>query len=118
MQQIRDPKAEHFQAITTGMADLFRRKNGDYGNSFTNLYQEYGMLSSIIRLEDKLSRIKSLQKNDCQVNDESVRDSLIDMANYAIMTVMEMDKQAEQVVNIDTHEAMLAAQASLTKQRR
>lgn len=47
-----------------------------------------------IRLSDKLSRFKTLSKNPVQqVQDESMRDTLLDLANYAIMTVMEMDIQ-------------------------
>ena len=44
-----------------------------------------------IRLDDKLNRLKSLAKNSAQVRDESIRDTLLDLANYAIMTVIEME---------------------------
>lgn len=44
-----------------------------------------------IRLDDKLNRLKSLAKNPAQVRDESIRDTLLDLANYAIMTVIEME---------------------------
>ena len=44
-----------------------------------------------IRLDDKLNRLKSLAKNQAQVQDESIRDTLLDLANYAIMTVIEME---------------------------
>lgn len=50
-----------------------------------------------IRLGDKFSRFKTLSRLDCadagrqQVTDESIRDTLMDLANYAIMTILEMD---------------------------
>ena len=54
--------------------------------------EEEGMAMARIRLGDKLARFKSLTKSGVQeVKDESIRDTLIDLANYAIMTVLEMD---------------------------
>lgn len=72
---------------------IYEAKNGDYGDSFSKLYKEYGMLSSIIRLSDKLERLKTLRTKTQLVNDESVRDTLIDLCGYAIMTVMELDNE-------------------------
>lgn len=75
------------------MADIYEQKNKKYGNSFTKTYQEYGKTVLCIRLEDKLSRIKQLLLNGQEgTADESVTDTLIDMANYAIMAVMELEK--------------------------
>jgi hypothetical protein len=50
-----------------------------------------GYLSAVIRLDDKMRRLKQLLKQDAQVKDESIRDTVLDLANYAIMTVMELD---------------------------
>ena len=75
------------------MADIYEQKNKKYGNSFSKTYQEYGKSVLCIRLEDKLSRIKQLLLNGQEgTADESVTDTLIDMANYAIMAVMELEK--------------------------
>ena len=81
------------KAICDELNALYERKNKDYGNSFHLSYLEEGMAMARIRLGDKLNRFKQLTKrpSDQQVNDESVRDTLIDLANYAIMTVMELD---------------------------
>lgn len=71
---------------------LYARKNHDYGDSFHQTFTEEGMAMPRIRLGDKLARFKSLTKSGVQeVNDESIRDTLIDLANYAIMTVLEME---------------------------
>ena len=70
----------------------FKIKNADYGNSFGEQYEEHGLLSAIIRLDDKMRRLKQLNKQKAQVKDESIRDTVLDLANYAIMTVMELDK--------------------------
>lgn len=80
------------RVVCTELNSLYSKKNKDYGNSFTKTYEEFGLTMSAIRLNDKLERFKRLIKNDNEVKDESIRDTLIDLANYAIMTVMEMDK--------------------------
>lgn len=67
---------------------LYARKNHDYGDSFHQTFVEEGMAMARIRLGDKFNRFKTLSRSGEQkVNDESIRDTLIDLANYAIMTV-------------------------------
>lgn len=83
---------KEFYKITQKMGEIYEKKNTDYGNSFSELFSEYGLTSSCIRLEDKLKRLKRLRTNENQVKDESIEDTLLDMANYAIMTVMELRK--------------------------
>ena len=80
-------------AICDELKDLYLRKNTDYGDSFHKTFIEEGMAMSRIRLSDKLERFKRLTKSGEQnVKDESVRDTLIDLANYAIMTIVEMER--------------------------
>lgn len=82
--------------LCDSLKDIYIRKNHDYGDSFHKTYLEEGMAMPRIRLTDKLERFKKLTKSDEQlVNDESVRDTLLDLANYAIMTVVEMDRAKE-----------------------
>ena len=73
---------------------LYEKKNHDSGDSFHLSYMEEGMAMPRIRLSDKLNRLKTLSRAENQeVKDESIRDTLIDLANYAIMTVMEIDRR-------------------------
>lgn len=89
-------KPLYHEAICQQLNDLYRRKNADYGDSFGKSFAEYGMVMPCIRLDDKLNRLKSLTcKGDAQVQDESVTDTLLDLANYAIMTVIEMQIAAD-----------------------
>lgn len=83
---------EQFMSITQNMAKTYAAKNHDYGNSFEESLDEFGLVASVVRLGDKMNRIKSLIKKEAQVKDESIKDTLLDMANYAIMTVMWMNK--------------------------
>lgn len=85
---------ELFREITTGMANLYEKKNANYGNSFSKLYNDLGPIAGIVPLHNKLDRITNLVKGG--KNDfESLEDSLIDLANYAIMNVIELKKQAD-----------------------
>lgn len=81
-------------AICSELTELYRRKNADYGDSFHKTFLEEGVAMSRIRLSDKLERFKRLTKSGEQnVKDESVRDTLIDLANYAIMTILELEEK-------------------------
>lgn len=78
--------------ICTELTELYQKKNKDYGDSFHKSFEEYGMTMCCIRLEDKLNRMKTLvQCGSAEISTESLRDTVIDMANYAILTVMEID---------------------------
>ena len=85
---------EQFMDITANMAKTYAAKNHDYGNSFEQSLDKFGLVASVVRLGDKMNRIESLTKKEAQVKDESIKDTLLDMANYAIMTVMWMDKKS------------------------
>jgi len=85
-------KVQMHREICEEINDLYARKNHDYGDSFHQTFVEEGMAMARIRLGDKFNRFKTLSRNEEQkVNDESIRDTLIDLANYAIMTVLEME---------------------------
>ena len=90
-----DNVARH-RKIVLGLNELYAKKNADYGDSFHETFKEEGMAMARIRLSDKLNRFKSLTRgNSQQITDESIRDTLLDLANYAIMTVIEMDREAD-----------------------
>ena len=87
-----------FNDITEEMNALYERKNHDYGNSFSETFRKLGIISAATRMLDKMNRIVSLVTKDQQkVNDESLRDTLIDIANYAVMTIIEIDKKKERI---------------------
>lgn len=87
-------KVNAFEDITIAMRNLYEKKNMDYGDSFAKSFQEWGLQMACIRLDDKLNRLKSFaKKQDMQVTDESVIDTLTDLANYAIMTIMELKEK-------------------------
>ena len=84
--------AKAFRDITNKMYDTFEQKNTDYGNSFHKIFKECGMTYAYGHMAEKLERINSLRKNEAKVKGESMKDSLYDLANYAILTIMELEK--------------------------
>lgn len=85
-------KVQRFKEITSDMAETYARKNSDYGDSFGQSIREFGFVAGVVRISDKFNRLKSLLSGKEQkVNDESVQDTLLDMANYCIMLKMEME---------------------------
>lgn len=82
-----------FGMITKKMRDMFERKNKDYGNSFKDLYKKHGMKYSFIHLSEKLKRIETLMDDEAKVEGESMKDSLYDLANYAVLTIMELERK-------------------------
>ena len=85
-------KVNAFEDVTINLRNLYDAKNRDYGDSFGQSFQKWGLPMACIRLGDKLNRLESFaQKKDMQVDDESVEDTLMDMANYAIMTLVELN---------------------------
>lgn len=84
--------ANNHKSICDQLNQIYQQKNADYGNSFGEQFKEYGIVSGVIRLDDKMRRLKQLTKQKAQVKDESMEDTLMDMANYAIMTLMELRK--------------------------
>ena len=68
---------------------LHAKKNHDYGNAAHESYKEFGLISYVIRLNDKMKRLKSLTKPgvEQEVKSESIEDTLMDLAAYAIMAI-------------------------------
>ena len=70
--------------------ELFKKKNEDYGDAFA----KYGTIGVLMRIEDKIQRSMSITKNGVNlVNDEGIRDTLIDLHNYAAMGIMLLDEK-------------------------
>lgn len=89
-------KVQSFMDITTNMAKTYAAKNHDYGNSFEQSCDKFGIIASVVRLGDKMNRIESLTTKEAEIKDESIKDTLLDLANYAIMTVMWLNQQPKE----------------------
>ena len=98
-EEISSRKSEIHREICAGLTEVYARKNADYGDSFGSLRKEYPE-SICVRLGDKYNRLKSLLRPGyvAKVADEKVEDTLLDLANYAIMELVErrIDKELGQ----------------------
>ena len=88
-----DEDAKTFKSITDKMSDTYKRKNHDYGNVFSEMYDELGINYGYGKIREKVNRIKTLKDNEAQVANEPLEDALLDCANYCILTLMEYQKR-------------------------
>lgn len=92
---MKDKIKQHL-SIAQALNETYAKKNADYGDSFGETYRKLGIISAITRISDKYNRLVSLctkPQKEQQVKTETIQDTLLDMANYCIMTVMEMDNE-------------------------
>jgi hypothetical protein len=82
-------RVEQMKTIQTEALELFTKKNADYGDAFA----KFGVIGVLMRIEDKIQRAISITKNGINlVDDESLRDTMIDLHNYSAMTMMLLDE--------------------------
>jgi hypothetical protein len=89
-------KYDRHAELCCELNDIYRAKNTAYGDAFGKTFQKYGQISALTRMSDKWNRLEALflgAKND--VADESIKDTLKDMANYCLMTVMEIEEKEQ-----------------------
>ena len=83
-------RVSQYKAVQNEAISLFKKKNQDYGDAFSH----FGPVGVIVRMGDKINRLSSITKSSVSlVKTESIRDTLIDLHNYAAMAVMLMDEE-------------------------
>ena len=76
--------------------DTYVKKNHDYGDSFSRSFKKYGLVAAMVRMEDKWNRLDNMALGaEQKVADETIRDTLLDLAGYCIMTTMELDREKD-----------------------
>ena len=83
-------KIELHKQICNSLNKLYKDKNHDYGDSVHDTFEKYGLTSFLVRMEDKLNRARTLDRIEGKVKDEKIEDTLLDLANYAILAVIEL----------------------------
>lgn len=84
-----------FRDITEKMRETFLKKNHDYGNSFHETWDEFedkGIITALTQISHKYHRLMNIGLGTKPLVDESIDDTLLDMANYCILTIMELEK--------------------------
>ena len=86
----KDKIAIH-EEVCKRIHEVYKQKNADYGDSFGESIRKFGQVAALVRMSDKWNRLCNLMMNNTgrQVADETVDDTLLDLANYAIMTYVE-----------------------------
>jgi len=87
--EIQRKRLEQMKTVQDEGFELFKKKNIDYGDAFA----QYGVIGVLMRIEDKLKRSMSITKNGVNlINDEGIRDTLIDLHNYSAMAILLLDE--------------------------
>lgn len=74
-----------FKEIQNKAFELFKKKNSDYGNAF----EEFGTIGILVRMNDKIKRAMNINdKQIALVNDESLKDTLVDLHNYCALAII------------------------------
>ena len=82
-------RVEQMVAVQKEGLELFKKKNKDYGDAFA----EYGPIGVLMRMGHKIKRLQNIEKNQItMIDDEKMRDTLIDLHNYAAMALMLLDE--------------------------
>ena len=91
-----EEKVHRFRSITDRMVELYENKNFLYGDSFARTYKKYGPVAAMVRMSDKMNRLDAMY-NAPQADDlgESIMDTLTDLANYAVMTMIAIEENGE-----------------------
>lgn len=91
-------KLKRHEQLCKELTETYKLKNSKYGDSFGSSVQEFGYIAALTRISDKYNRFKQLvlSKEDGSDTDERLQDTLLDMANYCIMTVMELESENEE----------------------
>jgi hypothetical protein len=83
-------RVKQLQTVQTDALEMFKKKNADYGDAFA----KFGVIGILMRIEDKIQRSLSITKNGVNmVDDEGMRDTLMDLHNYAAMGIMLLDEK-------------------------
>lgn len=96
-EKLAQKKVNDFEDVCFRLTNIFAAKNRDYGDSFSKSFDQWGLVTTCVRLGDKFNRLCSFAENkEMRVKNESVIDTLMDAANYCIMTILELENNKEE----------------------
>lgn len=90
-------KIEYHKELCDRMHSLYEAKNSDYGDSVNDTFDRFGLDAFLVRLYDKINRVYSLTRTqaEAKVQDEKIEDTLMDLANYAIIALVELENKRD-----------------------
>lgn len=93
-----------YQYILSNLEDTYKRKNSDYGNSVADTYEKFGCASFLVRITDKYNRLMTLCDPNApqqMVKDEKIDDTILDLANYCLLWLVEREYAGQQLKQND-----------------
>ncbi len=89
-----EEKLRLHQELCRELSEVYQKKNTAYGDSFGKSFRDWGVTAAAVRLEDKFNRFINLARHpEIDPGDEQITDTLMDMANYCLMTCVELEVQ-------------------------
>jgi len=88
----KSTQEQRIESVVSEVGSTLIRKNRDYGDSFAKQYAKYGVMCGLIRMDDKMARLTNLVTGAQPHVDESIEDTLLDLAGYAILCAVELRK--------------------------
>jgi hypothetical protein len=91
--QAKMDRMDIYQYILNNLEETYKNKNNDYGNSVADTYKKFGDLSFLVRITDKYNRLLTLcnPNNEQKVKDEKIDDTILDLANYCLLWLVERE---------------------------
>ena len=90
-------KIKKHNEICNKLNQIYDSKNHDYGDSFSETFSKLGIVSAVTRITDKVNRLQNLTTKEQRVGDETINDTLMDLANYSIMTLIELEDKGKSI---------------------
>ena len=93
VKQAKMDRLDIYQYILNNLEETYKAKNNDYGNSVADTYEKFGDLSFLVRITDKYNRLLTLcnPNNEQKVKDEKIDDTILDLANYCLLWLVERE---------------------------
>lgn len=93
VKQTKIDRMDIYQYILNNLEETYKNKNNDYGNSVADTYEKFGDLSFLVRITDKYNRLLTLcnPNNEQKVKDEKIDDTILDLANYCLLWLVERE---------------------------
>lgn len=93
VKQTKMDRMDIYQYILNNLEETYKNKNNDYGNSVADTYKKFGDLSFLVRITDKYNRLLTLcnPNNEQKVKDEKIDDTILDLANYCLLWLVEKE---------------------------
>lgn len=108
MERKNNDTLEVYEELLEVMHQTYISKNADYGNSFGVSLDKRGLVAALVRMEDKMNRLDKLKDGEHNLVGESLMDTALDLANYALMTAVWLKQQEKETYKVYANDKVVA----------